>query len=229
MYKINFSPALLRIAIYFKIYHVFRALRLLFVPSFRDLFLKSRRSDVCFDFGANVGDASLVLWLRGCKKIYSFEPHPNAFLKLNYLFKNISSVNPINCAIAEKDGHIKLYLNSALPNNPSGEDLLSLSQSSSILESKVNVSSANYVDIPSSSIESLVSLYGVPNIVKCDIEGGEYIIYKSLARLSNSSNLKHIFLECHSGTNPQWHSLHTSMVEYFNAHAITSKINLDWH
>jgi len=218
-----------RFIIYTKIYHVLRGIRLLCIPSFRYLFLNARRSDVCFDFGANVGDASLVLWLRGCRKIYSFEPHPIAFSKLSYLFKNISSVQPINCAISAEDGHIKLYLNSALSDNPNDDEMINLSQSSSILKDKVNVSCDNYVDIASSSIESIVNAYGSPNIIKCDIEGGEYLVYKSLARISQASNLRHIFLECHSRTNPQWNSLHSSMLEYFNKYAVLKKINLDWH
>lgn len=214
---------------YYKLYQLARALRLLLVPSFRKLFFKARRSDICFDFGANIGDASLVLWLRGCTKIYAFEPHPWAFKSLYSTTKHLSSITVINCAISPADGVSKLYLNSNLSSQSLNSDYVAYSQSSSILASKTNISRDLYVEVPSSSVVSILQSYGIPNLVKCDIEGCEYLIYKDLAALSTLVPVRSILIECHSNKYKQWSGHHNDMIKFMHTNADMTKLCLDWH
>ena len=64
------------------------------------------KNDICIDLGANIGNASLVMWIKGVSKIYALEPNLEAFnvLKKKYwtvfsepndnLIKNIKKFKP---------------------------------------------------------------------------------------------------------------------------------------
>ncbi len=73
-----------------------------------------KEGDVVLDIGANIGYYSLLFAkLVGKKgKVYAFEPEPSNFA---LLIKNINAngynnIVPINKAVSDKDGKVKLYL-----------------------------------------------------------------------------------------------------------------------
>ena len=47
-----------------------------------------------------------------------------------------------------------------------------------------------------------------PTIIKCDIEGGKYIIYKQLVKCAKLFKLRKIFVQCHASKYPQYKDLH---------------------
>ena len=69
-----------------KLFQVLKAIYLLRIKSFRLLFLHVNKNDICIDLGANIGNASLVMWIKGVSKIYALEPNLEAFnvLKKKY-------------------------------------------------------------------------------------------------------------------------------------------------
>lgn len=74
-----------------------------------------KKGDIVLDLGANIGYYSLLLakLVGEDGKVYSFEPEPSNFalLKKNIKINNYKNIIPINKAVSNKDGKIKLYLN----------------------------------------------------------------------------------------------------------------------
>ena len=70
-----------------KLFQGLKAIYLLRIRSFRLLFLHVNKNDICIDLGANIGNASLVMWLKGVRKIYALEPNLEAFNVLKKKYK----------------------------------------------------------------------------------------------------------------------------------------------
>jgi FkbM family methyltransferase len=75
---------------------------------------KLRNGATVVDVGANIGAFSIVAAMRAKGvKVFSFEPHPDTFARLE---KNVglnalgSAVTPLNFAIAERKGTLKLFV-----------------------------------------------------------------------------------------------------------------------
>ena len=75
-----------------KLFQGLKAIYLLRIRSFRLLFLHVNKNDICIDLGANIGNASLVMWIKGVSKIYALEPNLEAF---NVLKENIKGIENI--------------------------------------------------------------------------------------------------------------------------------------
>lgn len=77
---------------------------------FLEKILKQIKPQICIDVGANVGNYSLLL-NKNFKKaqIYSFEPHPVTFKKLEANTKNYKNIKIFNLALSDKNGKLKLY------------------------------------------------------------------------------------------------------------------------
>lgn len=67
--------------------------------SFRKLFFKFNRNDICIDLGANIGFAKLVMWLKGSKNIYAIEPNIEAFNVLKENLEGIKNISTLNIAV----------------------------------------------------------------------------------------------------------------------------------
>ena len=60
------------------------------------------KNDICIDLGANIGNASLVMWIKGASKIYALEPNLEAFNVLKENIKGIENINALNIAISSE-------------------------------------------------------------------------------------------------------------------------------
>lgn len=109
----GFYPGLHRWAFYILSTHL--------KPNLTDIFRKEiKKGMVVVDIGANIGFYSILASkLVGSKgKVYAFEPEQKNY---NRLVKNLKrnrcrNVVPLNLAVGEKKGELKLYIN---PDNPS--------------------------------------------------------------------------------------------------------------
>lgn len=122
-----------------------------------------RKGSVVYDLGANVGFYSLLAsTLAGNKgQVFSFEPSPR---NLHYLRKHIELNRISNCrifdvAVSSNDGTAHFYLD---PNHAEGR--------------LVSGDKNHTVPIKTVKLDTFVFSLGMapPNLVKCDIEGGEY-------------------------------------------------------
>ena len=212
-----------------KLFQVLKAISLLRVRSFRLLFLNVNKNDICIDLGANIGFASLVMWLKGAKKIYALEPNPEAF---NVLKKNINGINniyPLNIAISSETKKENLYLHKDIKNESPKDKILRLSQASSLLPDKTNIGDQFYEVQAKTLIDLLSEFEELPTIIKCDIEGGEYIIYKQLIECARSLGIRKIFVECHAKKYPQYKKLHKDFINLIKNNRLESTIDTSWH
>lgn len=211
-----------------RLWQVFRAITLLRIKSFRSLFLKVSKNDICLDLGANIGNASLVMWLRGVKKIYALEPNIEAY---NALKKNVSGIKNIftlNKAISNKTSRQNLYLHKSI-RMKNDSKILRLSQASSLMSEKNNLGEC-FFEVETITLRDLFAEKGFkPNIIKCDIEGGEYLIYDQLIEYSTLSKVKKIFVECHAKKYSQFTNEHQKFIELIKKNNLDNIIDTSWH
>ena len=130
---------------------------------------------LCFDIGANIGDWSIANKDK-FNRIISIEASSDTFN--NYLINNTSSFDNIIC------------LNYAVCNN-NNEDVIFYIASNHQLSSlnnewysnKSRFANISYATITCKSItlDKLIEIYGVPDLIKIDVECGEYLTISSLS------------------------------------------------
>lgn len=227
--KFYIKESLFKIPYGKRIWQISKAILLLRNKSFRDLFFEIKKNDICLDIGANVGYASLVMWLKGAKFIYSIEPNIEAF---NLLKKNLSDIKNIylfNLALSDRRKKEKLYLHESIIDKSDSDKVIEFSQASSLLSDKNNVGS-NYYEVNAINLDQLlVDIGKKPNIIKCDIEGGEYIIYKELIEYAKDAKVRKIFVECHANRYPQYRVMHHEFIKLIMKNNLGNKIDTEWH
>lgn len=130
--------------------------------------------NLAFDIGANIG-----LWteanLNKFDKIISIEASPITFEKLKQC-KNYKE-NLLNYAICDNNGKdIKFY--------HANRDTLSTLNKDWLTDSKSRFFNDTYTEIicKTKTIDDLIKEYGKPDLLKIDVEGGEYDCVKSLTQ-----------------------------------------------
>ena len=206
-----------------------RAISLLREKSFRELFLEINKNDICLDLGANIGFASLVMWLRGVDFVYALEPNPEAFKALTKNIKGLKQIYIFNKAISSSTKKEKLFLHNSIKEKTDSKKILDYSQSSSLLANKTNIGDCFY-EVNTITFNDLYAILPLkPNIIKCDIEGGEYIIFKQLIELAKSNKVRKIFVECHSNKYPQYEKEHDDFIKLIKENKLSKIIDTSWH
>ena len=212
-----------------KLFQVLKAIYLLRIRSFRILFLHVNKNDICIDLGANIGNASLVMWIKGVSKIYALEPNLEAFNVLKENIKGIDNIYALNIGISSETKKEKLYLHKDIKNKSYKDTILRLSQASSLLSDKTNIGDQFYEVQTKSLIDLLIDLEESPTIIKCDIEGGEYIIYKQLIESVRSFGIRKVFVECHAKKYPAYKKLHMDFINLIKENHLEKNIDTTWH
>jgi len=130
-----------------------------------------------FDIGANIGKWSLSN--IDCNKIIAVEPVPKTFdlLKDNCLGYDIVCVNYAVCNNNNED--IILY--------DAEVSTLSTLNLQWLTDSKSRFYNTAYkpISCPTIKLDDLIEKYGIPDLIKIDVEGGEYECIKSLTQKAN--------------------------------------------
>ena len=222
--KLGYLLGLLKIKnILFRLKFLISVLR---YKSYRELFaLKLDNRHPVIDLGANIGQSSIILWFRGFE-VYAYEPHPIAFKKLKKLFKDVENIHTINAAVVEgsysNEEKRKLYLHKE--QNQKKQDF---SQGSSLMKDKTNIDNSNYYTINTYKINTIIEKHEKIALVKCDVEGYEYLLYQDL--LLNKNKIKYFIIETHASKNPQWKIEDIKLREAFSKHLHQDRYNLNWH
>lgn len=212
-----------------KIWQISKAILLLRQRSFRQLFLEVKRDDICLDIGANIGYASLVMWLKGVKKIYALEPNKEAFEVLKKNLSGIKNIFYLNIAISNKTEKQKLYLHKSIKEISNPKKIVEVSEASSLLSNKTNLGECFY-EVEAMSLNDLVAeIKGSPNVIKCDIEGAEYIIYHQLINFAKSKGIRKMFVECHAKKYKQYIEPHNNFMELIFSNNLEKIIDTTWH
>jgi FkbM family methyltransferase len=134
-----------------------------------------------FDIGANVGNWSLTN-INNCDKIISVEASPNTFNRLVNNTHNNNKIITLNYAVCNSDEEfIEFYNCSADTLSTINRDWLDSDKSRFYKQFNYNVIKCKTI-----SIDKLIEMYGIPELIKIDVEGGEFQCLSSLTKKINN-------------------------------------------
>lgn len=142
-----------------------------------------------FDIGSNIGKWTLSN-IDKCDKIIAIEASPKTFNKLNENCKNNNKIITLNYAVSIQENEVSFY------------EAQSHELSTTNIEWLTNPASRFYntgykeIKCKTITIDELIKIYGIPELIKIDVEGGEYECIKSLTK-----KVKMICFEWASETN----------------------------
>jgi FkbM family methyltransferase len=134
-----------------------------------------------FDIGANIGKWSLSN-VNNCNKIISVEASPNTFQKLLNNTINNTKIVSLNYAVCNSDNEfIEFY-------NCSADTLSTINKAWLDSEKSRFYKQYNYnvITCKTITIDKLIQQYGTPDLIKIDVEGGEFECLSSLTQKVNN-------------------------------------------
>jgi FkbM family methyltransferase len=151
----------------------------------------SRTYDTVVDAGANVGVFTAYMITNGyAKNVIAIECDHRALHDLNNNFKHNTNVQIIGKALHSSESPITFYHS---PDNP----VISSTLAPDRLESHMAGVKGNVeITVPTVTIEQLVKTYGTIDLLKIDIEGGEYQVLLSTIPTTFES-INNLFIEFH--------------------------------
>lgn len=191
------------------------------VEVFRRAILDLRPGDTAIDCGANVGDFTLPMAASGAW-IHAFEPDPVAFEKLKERTAGLENVTLYNKAVSNQTGRARLFLH-----ENRDEDPLKASTGSSLVATKTNVSTENYVDVEVIRFSDFVASLGDIKILKMDIEGHEIEVLNDMIETGAVHRIKQAFVELHDRKNPQLATETQRLRERIKGTGV--RFDLSWH
>jgi FkbM family methyltransferase len=129
-----------------------------------------------FDIGANRGDATVAGLSKGYKVI-ACEPAPKIYAELVKNFIYNPNVVPIKVAVSYSDNEsIEFY--------EAEEDGLSTLNKDWLTDSTMPYAGKPYRTVKANTItmDSLVNLYGAPDLIKIDVEGAEWSVFNGMTK-----------------------------------------------
>lgn len=124
---------------------------------FYDSFFENKNDLTVLDIGANIGLFALYVQ-DSARVVYTIEPTPGHFAKLQEMTKNFSNIKPLNIALHNKDELIDFYQ----------------CEFNSTMNSTVN-NYGNAIPVKGQTLKNIITELTLDHIdfVKCDIEGSE--------------------------------------------------------
>ena len=129
-----------------------------------------------FDIGANRGDA-VVAGLELGYKVIALEPAPRVFSKLATNFIYEPNVVPLRLAVSDSaNERIEFY--------ECVEDGLSTAEKAWLTDPRMPYNGKDFrtIKVPTCTMDWLVETYGVPDLVKIDVEGAEWAVFRGMTK-----------------------------------------------
>lgn len=126
------------------------------------------RDDLCFDIGSNIGDISAVLLHLGAR-VVAIDPQAAAMKELRARLGHYPKLRCLEVGLARAPGEMTLYLHDAVG-------------TTSMLQNWTPGTPTGSVQVPVTTLEHLISQFGVPKYCKIDVEGFEYEVLMGLGR-----------------------------------------------
>jgi len=134
--------------------------------------------DMCFDIGANVGNRAEIFLKLGARVI-AVEPQSSCVRKLEKKFRGADRITVIREAAGETAGTAELMVSEATTiSSLSPEWINSVRESGRF--SAYSWKKREQVKV--TTLDRLISLYGVPVFCKIDVEGFEYQVVRGLTQ-----------------------------------------------
>lgn len=133
--------------------------------------------DIVFDVGANYGLISAVC-SPIARKVVCIEANRALIRNLERTFATFENVELCCNAVSNEDGFVEFFISET-----------------SVLSGLSSKNGKKTSRVPSQKIDSLVGVYGIPNVVKIDVEGSEELVFSGARQLISSENCPIIFFE----------------------------------
>lgn len=135
-------------------------------------------NSLCFDVGANIGNRTSIFLNIGYNKVLAIEPQKDCLSILHSKFDKNNKVIIIEKALSDKIGFNKIYISDA--NTISSMDTEFISEVKN--DRFKNYNWNNFYDIETTTLDSLIIEYGLPDFIKIDVEGFELNTLKGLSK-----------------------------------------------
>lgn len=159
-----------------------------------------------FDVGANIGQtACRYATAFPASKIYSFEPVPTSFQRLQNAVKLLPQVTTFNCALGERVGNAQIHLTSIAERN----------------SMKRLPGAANSVEVQIDTIDRISATHQVNmiDLLKVDVEGFELSVLRGATTMLSSGRIRYIYAECVSSPNDEMpHTGFQELHEFLSNH-----------
>ena len=129
-----------------------------------------------FDVGANRGDATVAGLAKGYKVI-ALEPAPRIYAELVKNFIYNPDVIPLRFAVSDKDyERIEFY--------EADEDGLSTMNKEWLTHKNMPYAGKPFrtIEAITITIDTLAKIYGAPDLIKIDVEGAEWSVFKGISQ-----------------------------------------------
>lgn len=152
-------------------------------PSHRQAILKRRLfyeqfvngGDLCFDVGANIGNRVTPLLQLGAKVI-AVEPQESCYKVLRARFGTKISI--VTKGLGEKEGVQKFHISDTSTISSFSEEWINSVKDARFKEHNWNKT----IEVEITTLDKLISKFGIPSFIKIDVEGYELEVLKGLSQ-----------------------------------------------
>lgn len=134
------------------------------------------KRDLVFDIGANVGEYSDIFSELGAR-VVAVEPNPSC-CEFLYQLARLRDVRVEGCAVGEKVGNATLRRCSESYFSTLNEKWLEQTKDSPVYRS---VKWLDPIDVPVTTVDSLIRRHGKPTFIKIDVEGFEANVIRGMS------------------------------------------------
>jgi FkbM family methyltransferase len=155
------------------------------------------KESLCFDIGANIGKKTDLFLSLGAR-VVCVEPQSDCIETLSEKFGGNQNVKIVNTALGEKEDLLDIFISPSNTVSTMSKDFIeitSLERFNGIVWDKTEKVSVTTLD-------SLISEYGLPDYCKIDVEGYEVEVLKGLTKkikfisVEFTPELKHKTFDC---------------------------------
>lgn len=180
------------------------------------------RADIIIDCGANVGQ-EVGEFAESGAMIYAFEPNPHAFAVLKETFSQYPNVICFPFAVLDREDTVRLYMHEWAE-----QDEVKWSVGSSVVESKGNVRTDNFVQVRAIDLSEFLYRFNTRiKLLKMDIEGAEYPTLMKIMERGIAADIEHIVVEAHARKIPELQPAHAALVKLIETTG-SKNVDLTW-
>jgi len=133
------------------------------------------KDDLVFDVGANVGQRTKIFSELG-RKVIAIEPQPNCINHLQSRFGSNPKVIIEAVALADKEGEATMWESDANVISSMSRTFIETMGQGTFRDNRWD----KEIQVPTKTLDQLISTHGVPKWLKIDVEGYEQTVLKGL-------------------------------------------------